>query len=845
VAWPVLFVIGLKVSGLAAAGHPSAPASSAPVAALQAIAIPAGGAVRVDGEFAEAFWASAAAVSDFRQRIPDEGAAPTHPTEVRVAFDQTALYVGVRAIDPEPHQVTGLLTRRDDPSPSDWVMIYVDSFLDRRTAFEFGVNAAGVKSDRYWFNDTNNDRGWDAVWDAAVKRTAEGWQAEFRLPFSQLRFRSDMTGTLGFAVLREVPHVNEVSTWPLLARSASGYVSSFGELRGVERAGPQKRLELMPFVLGQVDTAPIDRANPLVSSPDPSATMGLDLKYKLTPSLTLTGTVNPDFGQVEADPAVVNLGAFETFFSERRPFFVEGSGTLSFNNFFYSRRIGRAPQRRADSPEGGYVWHPSNATILGAAKLTGKVGVFSIGALHAVTSGERAELVDQAGARARTPVEPTTNYSVARVSREFANSSRLSVMMTSTQRSLSDELLFLPRSALVGGVDGDWRFGGGRFSLAGHWIGSRLRGSAEAIDRLQRNNVHSLQRPDARTLVYDPTRTALDGHSGSVRIAKIAGTTTRFETNAGYRSPEFDVNDLGFQSRADEIFQNAWFQLRSDRPGRFVRNKNINFNQWAGWNFDGDRRELGGNINSHWTLQNNWSFGGGVNRNGTRFDDRLTRGGPGGLVPGNLNGWMYLDTDNRKLATLNVVFEWFTDRHGSTRRWGSAGTTLRPTAALSASLSLAYERFVNESQWVGSVDREDRTHFVFGHLRQGTSSVTTRVNYTLSPTLSVQIYARPFVSAGAYDRFKELVNGRAGQNRDRYAPFDHDDNPDFRVRSLRMTNVVRWEYRPGSTLFLVWQQGREDFAARGDLRMRADLGATLTAPARNTFLVKVTRWLDF
>jgi hypothetical protein len=331
-------------------------------------------------------------ITGFVQRDPTEGAPASHPTDVRVAFDETALYVGVRATEPESQEVVGLLTRRDESSPSDWIAIYIDSFRDKRTAFEFRVNAAGVKSDTYWYNDTNSDRSWDAVWDVAVSRTEEGWLAEFRVPFSQLRFRAGDGGPIGFAVSREIAHLSETSTWPLLARSATGYVSSFGELRGVERAGPQKRLELMPFVLSQLATSAVAEGNPLERSPDPGATVGMDLKYQVAPGLMLAATVNPDFGQVEADPAVVNLGAFETFFSERRPFFVEGAGNFSFNDFFYSRRIGRTPQRSASAPEDGYVSQPSNTTILGAVKLTGKVGNYAVGALHAITSAEDARI---------------------------------------------------------------------------------------------------------------------------------------------------------------------------------------------------------------------------------------------------------------------------------------------------------------------------------------------------------------------------------------------------------------------------------------------------------------------
>jgi hypothetical protein len=822
------------------------PATARAVAALDAIAIPAGvDAVKVDGSFNDAIWSQATAVTEFLQRDPKEGAPASHPTEVRVAFDRTAVYVAVKAIEPEPAKIVGLLTRRDDSSPSDWISIYLDSFHDKRSAYEFRVNAAGVKVDNYWYNDNNSDRSWDAVWEVAVMRSADGWQAEFRVPFSQLRFRAGEISAMGFAVSREIAHLSEISTWPLLARSATGYVSSFGELRGVRREGPQKRLEVMPFVLGQVDTSQVAEGNPLKSSPDPGATGGLDLKYQVAPGLTLAATVNPDFGQVEADPAVVNLGAFETFFSERRPFFVEGSGTLSSNDFFYSRRIGRAPQRSVSAPEGGYTDQPSNTTILGAVKLTGKVGKFAVGALHAVTSSEDAEIASGANlAVSKTPVEPTTNYSVARVSREFANNSRLSFMATSTKRSLKDELRFLPSSAVLGDIDGDWRFGG-KYSISGFWAGTTVKGDAQAIDRLQRNNGHSFQRPDARSLTYDPTNTSLNGHSGGINLDKIGGTRTRFNFNAGYRSPGFEVNDLGFRSRADQIWQNSWVQIRSDVPKGKVKRKNINFNQWGGWNFDGDRRDLGGNINSHWTFVNNWSIGGGVNYNTEIFDDRKTRGGPGALIPGNLNGWNYLDTDNRKFATVNLYWEWYNNRTGSKNWYWSNGVTLRPTASLSTSVSLSWSHNINDSQWVSNVESDGRTRFVFGHLDQHTANVTVRVNYTIRPTLTVQIYGAPFASAGDYSGFKELVNGRARIDKDRYASFAYTGNPNFRIRSFRTTNVMRWEYQPGSALFVVWQQGRQDFAQRGDLRFTRDIGGSFTAPASNTFLVKMSRWFEF
>jgi hypothetical protein len=703
-----------------------------------------------------------------------------------------------------------------------------------------------VKFDRYWFNDTNSDRGWDAVWDGAATRDASGWHAEFRIPFSQLRFKAGATGSLGFAIARTTAHLNEVSTWPLLARSASGYVSSFGELDGVAARATGKRLELMPYVSSQVATIPGADVSPLKASPDPGLSAGLDLKYRVAPGLTLTATMNPDFGQVEADPAVVNLGAFETVQSERRPFFVEGSGSFSFGNVFYSRRIGRAPQRSVDTPEDGYVAAPANSTILGAAKLTGRVGAFSIGVLNAVTAAEHARVLPAAGAVESTPVEPAASYTVVRVNREFANKSRVGVIATATNRALRDELMFLPSSAFVAGTDADWRFGQDRYSVFGTWVGSVLHGTADAIDRIQRSNVHSFQRPDATNLAYDANRTSLGGHSGSLSFNKIAGERTRFEFNGGFRSPGFDVNDLGFQSRADEIWHNGWFQIRNERTRKHLRSTYLNFNYWTAWNFGGDLRDGGANVNMHWVWKNNWSAGSGFNVNARRINDRLTRGGPAGFVDGNVNQWGYVDGDNRKPVFLHFFGSWLDARDGSWQWSVEPGITVRPSTALSVNVQLNFDRNVGDAQWIENLEEEGAaTRYVFGRIDQTTASVSMRVNYTIRPTLSLQLYARPFVSAGDYSDFRELVDGRAPGYGNRYRSFAYADDPDFNVQSLRTTNVLRWEYRPGSALFIVWQQGREADRERGDFRFGRDVGGALTAPASNVFLIKISRWMNF
>ena len=837
------------VAGEAARANPRGPART--IGAV-AIASPAE-SVRLDGELTDAVWAKAVPVMDFLQRDPKEGGTPTHPTEVRVAYDNSAIYVAVRAMEPNQDRLVGMLTRRDEGSPSDWIRVAFDSYLDRRTAYEFSVNVAGVKQDRYWFADTNNDPGWDAVWDVAVRRGTDHWSAEFKIPFSQLRFNPSALGTFGFAVTRTIAHENETSTWPLLARSASGYVSSFGDLTGLAFPATQKKLELLPYALASMSSKPLADGNPLASSPSGSASAGLDLKYRVG-SLTLTGTVNPDFGQVEADPAVVNLGAFETFFAERRPFFVEGSGNFSFNidcndgqctGLFYSRRIGRSPQRFLQPPSGGYAVQPTNSTIAGAAKLTGRVGKFSIGVLQAITTRENAQSTAGTGLPVTaSPVEPATSYTFGRASREFTNQSRLSFAVTNTTRALPGELAFLPAHAVTGGMEGDWRLAASKYSITGFWAASHVAGSTTAIDRLQRSNVHSFQRPDATHLAYDPTRSSLAGYAGAINFNKNSGQTTRFSSNVSLKSPGFDINDLGFQQRADEITQSNWFQIRSDRPTRLFRARNVNFNQWAGWNAGRELRYKGLNVNSHYTLISNWSFGGGVNYNGSGLTDRTTRGGPSVLSNDSYSGWTYVNTDNRKTVSASLNYSGFVDRYNSHGWDFGPSVTIRPNRALSVSGGFGIGRNNSDTQWVSNVTVNDRTRYVFARINQTTVSVSARLNYTMSPTLSLQIYARPFVSAGDYTNFKELADGRAKAYADRYAPFAYAGQPDFNFRSFRTTNVLRWEYRPGSALFVVWQQGRDEFSQEGLFNFSHDFGRALDAPATNLFLIKISHWLN-
>ncbi len=708
----------------------------------------------------------------------------------------------------------------------------------------------------YWFADSNNDASWDAVWDVAVKRDAKGWRAEFRIPFSQLRFASGkQDGAFGFAVLREVGRLNETSSWPLIAKSRSGFVSQMGELGGLTLAGGAKRLEAAPYSVAQVQTQPPDQGNPFVKSPDPAATLGMDLKYAVTPGLTLTATVNPDFGQVEADPAVVNLTAFETFYQERRPFFVEGSGNLQFDldcndgqctGLFYSRRIGRTPHGDPDAPDGGHVTVPTVTSILAAAKLTGRAGAFAIGALDAVTGPESAQFALGADRWSQT-VEPLTNFLVVQAKREWKNQSAVGFEVTHTARRLDGDTTDLASDATTGGVNWDWRLNDPRYAVTGYWAGSTIHGSPSAIDELQRDAVHYFQRPDGGYLDYDPSKTSINGQAGSLGVQKIGGSTVRFSFNGSYKTPGFDVNDVGYLRRADQITQSAWVQFRWDTPTAFYRSVRLNLNQWAGWNFGGDCLFRGANVNTQVVLTSNWSVGAGFNLDGAAVDDRGTRGGPAIRSKSDGNMWYFVSSDTRK--PVNGTWQGFVyrDQVGD-YSWGAMPEiTVRPTASLSLTSGLQVQRINEDSQWVEDVaDAVDpaTTHYVFGRLRQTTVGVTGRFSWAATPALTLQLYAQPFVSAGAYSHFKEVVRPRNARFADQFAPYAYTDTPDFNYRSFRMTNVLRWEYKPGSTLYVVWQQVRQDTAATGLFRLQRDMQSLFDLPATNVFLVKLSYWLN-
>jgi len=832
---------------------------------------------RVDGHLDDPAWSLAPSFGGFTQREPQEGQPATERTDVRVVFTDDAIYVGVRAWDTHADQIAAQLTRRDADSPSDWIGIAIDSYHDRRTAFYFLVNPAGVKRDIYLFNDTEEDESWDAVWDVATSRDAEGWSAEFRIPFSQLRF-SRGTSSFGFNVVRRINRLNEEDHWRLVPRNANASVSLFGELQGLEGIRPPRRLEVLPYTVARASNDIAEPGNPFAPNTSSSATAGADLKVGLGSNLTLDATINPDFGQVDADPAIVNLSAFESFFPERRPFFTEGVNIFRFpislgdgdganEQLFYSRRVGRQPQGAAD-PRGGYAQTIDHTSILGAAKLSGKTASgWTVGLMGALTQEMRAAARDSVGLTHHDVVEPRTGYVVGRLAHDWRQGRTVvGLFGTALHRELPANLDWLRRDAYTLGLDVNHRFANDHYRISGWAVGSRVSGSAEAIALTQRSSAHYYQRPDNDYVLYDTTRTSLSGLASQLVIGKENGVV-RWSTGFDTRTPGFEVNDAGYQREADRTIQFAWVGLRFNRPGRVFRRANLNFNQSASWNWGWDNLSRSGNFNVNVTFLNYWGAYTGLWR-GLDGLSRELRGGPLFRQPGGINGWGGFYTDQRK--PLYAEFNgWFfrQDESGVHSRGIDPFVMFRPSGRMEFQVGPSVQWNHDTWQYLTTADVLGSTEYFFGDLSQTTISMRLRANVTFTPTMSLQVYVEPFYSAGQYLGVQRVLDPRAPRWTDRMqwlgageVQRDPDGNflidlnadnttdlaignPDFSVTSFRSNVVLRWEYRPGSTIFLVWQQGRSGFSSDGRYRFGDATQSLFATQPENVFLVKVNYWL--
>ncbi len=858
--------------------------------------------VTIDGKLNEPEWSAAQPATDFRQAQPKPGEPATQRTEVRILFDDEALYVGARLFDDQGRSgVRSQLVRRDQyTSNSDQLELIFDTYHNHIGRTVFSVNPSGVKGDAGQATEFG-DPSWDPIWQVKTEVDSLGWTAEIRIPFSQLRFARDTVQSWGLQVWRTVSRLNEISMWSYWGPDEAGGPSRFGHISDLAPGqGSSRRLEVLPYVVGRYQRLqPGDPSDPYYKQRGVDSRVGADLKYLLTSNLTLDATFNPDFGQVEVDPAVVNLSAFETFFPERRPFFVEGSGTFGFGGFncyfcsnvsslslFYSRRIGRAPQGSLPS-EATYSDRPDATTILGAAKITGRTrNGFTLGILNAVTAREKATVLVN-GAEQSQEVEPFTNYFVGRLKKDFNRGNLVfGVMGTSVYRSLDDPLLVARLNAHSEAVGFDWnaRWNNRSWSFVGNLAFTNNSGDPVAIQRLQNSSARYFQRPDRQSGSngflsdrYDPAATGLRGMGGYSRFAKDAGKVL-FEVATNWRTPGFEANDLAFNTRADYFWSNANVALSLSRPTKWYRNYFLVAGTQREYNFDGDRTDTQMHAGAFGQLLNYWGVNFFVIRRTDVMDDRLTRGGPVLKRPGNMFYSMNISSDSRKWLTVFLNPSMSRTDEGYTSRNLFVQFSIRAASNVSLSLSPSYGYSTGGRQYVNRYTDATATAFygsryVFADITQKSASLDTRINVTFSPTLSFELFAQPFISSARYTRFKEIAAPRSEQQvvygedagtvsttldaNGRVATYTIDPdgagpaatfdipNPDFNLRSLRGNAVLRWEYRPGSTLFLVWTRNGSDFASRvGDFSFSRDVDALFGAKADNIFLVKVNYWLN-
>ncbi len=841
----------------------------------------------IDGRLDDAAWRGIAPLTDFVQQNPIEGAAPSESTEVRFAYDEHALFVAFRGYDRAPELVVGRLVRRDQRISADNFSLSLDSYNDRRTAFEFSVNPSGARRDVFIYGDgTGRDDSWDPVYDWATSLDSLGWVVEMRIPFSQLRFTTADSLSFGLRVRRSINRRNEEVNWPFFPRDQAGEVSNYGRLVGLVGVPAPRRLEILPYLAASSTFEPAEDDNPFITGRRADARVGGDVKLGVTSGMTLDATVNPDFGQVEADPAVVNLTEFESFFPDRRPFFVEGTNLFELvlqppegrrfgggggaqEGLVYTRRIGRAPQVSADI-EGGYAKQVRQTTILGAAKLSGQVGNgWAVGLMQSVTAKEQAATIDSLGMEGRSPVEPLTSYSVIRAQR-VSSDGRIAfgAIGTFTARSL-DEPVFdeLHRHAASGGLDFSARFGRSEYEVAAALLGSRVDGSPAAIVETQRSSARYFQRPDQDHMTLDSSRTSLLGGGGYARIAKVVGF---FRWRAGYegRSPGFEVNDLGFQRSADVHEQEAQVELRWLEPGPVFREFEWRLEEAAAFTWGGERTRTTVESRASADFLNYWSLSLNGERAFPALSTRLLRGGPAFAEPGRWEFRTNARTDFRRSVWGSLGGNWSREDASGAEQWGtSVGFRWRPPGRFSLSVEGRASWGDNDRQYLTQETVSDSTYYVLGELDRREISLTTRADLALTPRLSLEFYAQPFVSAGRYDVLKLAADPRAQSYQNRFDVLGPDrvtrpgngkdididvdgdgqpdfsiGEPDFRIVSLRTNVVLRWEFRPGSTLFVVWQMNRRGSEDTGSLDASGALFDALDAPGVNVFAVKLAYW---
>lgn len=828
----------------------------------------------IDGFINEKSWDIVEWTGDYIENQPDENTPPTEQTKFKIVYDKKFIYFAFRCYDKDPKGIVKRLSRRDG-FEGDWVEINIDSYNDKRSGFSFTVSVSGVKGDEFISDNGNNwDGSWNPIWYMKTNIDDEGWTAEVKIPFSQLKFGNDKEQVWGLQSTRRYFRAEERSVWQRVKRDAPGWVSEFGELRGLIDLEPQKQIEIQPFLLSKLETYEKETGNPFRTGQDLSVNGGLDAKIGITNDLTLDLTINPDFGQVEADPAAIALDGFQIFFEEKRPFFVENKNIFDFrfadgsDNLFYSRRIGRNPQGFPTTTTGEFVDLPDNTTILGAAKFSGKTkDGWSLGLLETVTAKEFARIDDNFSKR-RALVEPTTNYFVGRAQKDFNHrNSYIGGMFTAVNRNLDgSEMDFLLSAAYSGGIDFKHNWKNRKYYLTGNFVTSHVKGNAQAITNTQESITHLFQRVDARHVSVDRNKESLTGTGGKLEVGKASMGNWRYYGLLMWRSPELELNDVGFLRQADEIRQYGIVTYQTLKPFGYFRSINTRLEQFSSYDFEGNYNRLQLALNSNSNFKNNWNVETQMIYKPRIYTNTVLQGGPRFRYSEEVGGALSFNSDSRKkLSFYAATFGsrgkdnsfYYTECNG--------GFTYRPINAFTFSLGPNYSRNSSKTQYVTETNFGATPRYIMANLDQRTLSAAIRLDYNVNPNLTIQYYGQPFISKGVYTDFNRVSNPTAkyygdrialfGANQiafdsssDRYTVDENADgtsdytigNPNFSFVQFRSNLVVRWEYIPGSEIFIVWSQGMTGLAAiKEDLFQGLD-SQILGQKPENIFLIKAT-----
>ncbi|MGH1364713.1 MAG: DUF5916 domain-containing protein [Calditrichia bacterium] len=833
----------------------------------------------IDGKLDEEVWSGEGWGQRFIQREPNENAEPDEQTTFKIIYDPEFLYIGIKCFDAEPDKINRRMTRRDG-AEGDWVEVLFDSDHDLRTAFSFTLSAAGVQGDKkILLNGSQEDDTWNPVWYSGSNISEEGWTSEMKIPLSQLRFSASDGLTWGLQIVRRLSRNEELSVWQRVPLDAAGWVSEFGELTGLNDLSAEKHLEIQPFIVNSLNTFETVPQNPFRDSSIKSVEFGVDGKFSITNNLTLDFTANPDFGQVEADPAAIALDGFQLFFNERRPFFVENKnifdyrfstaivgGPFSSDNLFYSRRIGRAPQGSVQTNGDGFINMPARTTILGAVKLSGKTkSGLSLGLMESVTGTEYAEISGTDGVD-EVVVEPLTNYFVGRAQQDLNNKNTyIGGIITSVVRDNNENVSFLHKSALTGGLDFKHQWNDRSWYVDNNLVFSRVAGTKESILNTQTSLRRLYQRVDAGHVSVDSTKTSLSGHGGDLKVGKAGKGHVKFETGLTWRSPGLELNDIGFLREADDIQNYMGATYSSLRPFSLFRSATIGYNHWYTWDFEGNHNYHDWDIDINSVFKNNWFSTLGLFIQPHIYSKSILRGGPRIRLPDQRGLWWEVGSDRRR--------KFYAYLYGWTKRGGEDAyrllenwltVTYQPINQLRLSLSPRYVTTDNRLQYIGQANFQGDARYLTAKLSQETFSTSLRLNYAQSSTLSIQYYGEVYLSSGEYDRYSYVQNPLADSEREQLVRYDdaqltsaanggfqvdEDRNGtadysfndlDFSFAQFRSNLVVRYEYRPGSAIFLVWSQGINDYSTPGSGLANRFREQIIKKRPENTFLIKAT-----